>query len=104
MIALILFLLSAPVMAQCTLADAVSAARPGAVWVLRGDDYDGLEWQDSSKKRPSKTEVGAALAACEDADTLRFAQKRAARFTVKLSTATPTQKVNALILLMDLDK
>ena len=33
--------------------------RPGAVWVLAGDDYSGLTWLDDSPK-PTQAELDAA--------------------------------------------
>lgn len=33
----------------------LSAIRPGAAWVLNGDDYDGLTWLDDSPKPTRKT-------------------------------------------------
>jgi len=32
-------------MRRITLPDAIQSLRPGAQWVLRGDDYSGLEWK-----------------------------------------------------------
>ena len=37
----------------------LSAIRPGAVWALNGDEYDGLDWQDDSPK-PTFDEIVAA--------------------------------------------
>ena len=33
---------------------ALFVLRPGAEWVVRGDDYTGLEWLDSSHTKPTQ--------------------------------------------------
>jgi len=33
------------------------AIRPGAVWNLRGDTYDGLEWLDQTQSKPTLAEL-----------------------------------------------
>jgi hypothetical protein len=91
-------------LADCTTADAIGQLRPGAIWTLRGDTYDGLQWQDTSQTKPTRTQVENMLATCTVASLNREAAKRAARFNVKLSTATQAQKISALILLLDLDR
>jgi len=35
---------------------ALQALKPGAQWILRGDDYTGLEWLDS-EQQPTKQEI-----------------------------------------------
>ena len=40
-----------------TIPDALQACRPGAEWVLRGNEYDGLEWLDKVQTKPSFDEV-----------------------------------------------
>ena len=40
-----------------TIPDALQACRPGAEWVLRGNEYDGLEWLDKVQAKPSFDEV-----------------------------------------------
>jgi len=41
-----------------TKADALQVLRPGAEWVLRGDD---LEWLDQSQTEPTEAEIQAEL-------------------------------------------
>lgn len=36
---------------------ALAFLRPNAEWVLRGDDYDNLEWLDSEQSAPAWSEV-----------------------------------------------
>lgn len=37
----------------------LTVIRPGAVWSLNGDEYDGLDWQDDSPK-PTLAEIESA--------------------------------------------
>ena len=39
------------------LASALQELKPGAEWVLRGNEYSGLEWIDSSQTKPTETEL-----------------------------------------------
>jgi hypothetical protein len=48
-----------------TIPDALQALRPGAQWVLRGSDYDGLEWLDQVQSQPTEEEVNAKVARLE---------------------------------------
>lgn len=40
---------------------AIHSLRPGASWTLRGETYDGLEWQDAQQTMPTADEVAAAM-------------------------------------------
>ena len=40
-----------------TIPDALQVLRPGSEWVLRGNEYDGLEWLDTNVAKPSFDEV-----------------------------------------------
>ena len=51
--------------------DALQALKPGAEWVIRGDDYSGLEWMDSGQQ-PSKEEVEAKLIELDAAEPMRL--------------------------------
>jgi hypothetical protein len=48
--------------------DALISLRPGAEWVLRGDD---LEWLDSEQTEPSQAELSAEVLALADAEPMR---------------------------------
>ena len=39
------------------ISNALQACRPGAEWVLRGNEYSGLEWLDTKQTKPSFDEV-----------------------------------------------
>lgn len=48
-----------------TIPDALQALRPGAEWVLRGNEYAGLEWLDSTQQKPTEQEVNDEIARLE---------------------------------------
>ena len=50
---------------------ALQSLKPGARWVLRGEDYTGLEWLDSGQK-PTKTEVVDKIAELDAAEPMRL--------------------------------
>ena len=41
---------------------ALTSLRPGALWSLTGDSYDGLTWLDKTQIKPTKEEVEAEVA------------------------------------------
>lgn len=45
-----------------TIPDALQAIAPGAEWVLRGNEYSGLEWLDTKQAQPNEEEVNAEVA------------------------------------------
>ena len=51
---------------------ALQALKPGAQWVLRGTDYTGLEWLDSSQTQPTETEVNSKIASLDSAEAMRL--------------------------------
>ena len=51
---------------------ALIALKPGAQWTLRGNDYSGLEWLDSSQTKPTETEVNSKISALDLAETMRL--------------------------------
>ena len=55
-----------------TIADALLSLKPGAQWVLRGEDYSGLEWLDSSQTIPSETEVNNKIVELDNAEAERL--------------------------------
>jgi len=55
-----------------TIADALQSLKPGAQWTLRGSDYSGLEWLDSSQTKPTETEVNDKVTALDAAEPARL--------------------------------
>ena len=51
---------------------ALPLLRPGANWILRGDDYSGLEWLDSSQTKPTETEVNSKISELDNAEAMRL--------------------------------
>ena len=54
------------------IADALQSLKPGAEWVLRGSNYSGLEWLDSSQTKPTETEVTNKITALDAAEPMRL--------------------------------
>jgi SepF-like predicted cell division protein (DUF552 family) len=58
--------------------DAILSLRPGAEWVLRGDD---LEWLDQNQSQPSESEIAVELVRLQSiADLKAYQRKRAAEY------------------------
>ena len=55
-----------------TIPDALQALKPKALWTLRGKEYSGLEWQDSSQTKPTETEVTNKITALDAAEPMRL--------------------------------
>jgi hypothetical protein len=88
----------------CDIGEALQTLRPKAEWNLRGTDYSGIEWLDANQTKPTRAEIIDAITQCQSDLASRNTLKAQARFVIRNSTATATQKVDAVILLMDLDK
>jgi len=54
------------------IASALQALKPGAEWTLRGGDYSGLEWLDSSQTKPTETEVNSKISSLDSAEAMRL--------------------------------
>ena len=54
------------------LASALQSLKPGAEWVLRGNEYSGLEWLDSGQTKPTETEVNSKISALDSAEAMRL--------------------------------
>ena len=51
---------------------ALQSLKPRAQWNLRGDDYTGLEWLDSSQTKPTETEVNSKISELDNAEPMRL--------------------------------
>ena len=51
---------------------ALQALKPGAEWVLRGENYSGLEWLDSSQTKPTETEINSKISELDAAEPMRL--------------------------------
>ena len=54
------------------IASALLVLKPGAEWTLRGSDYSGLEWLDSSQTKPTETEVNSKISSLDLAEAMRL--------------------------------
>ena len=61
-----------------TKSQALISLRPGAQWVLRGDD---LEWMDTEQTKPTEAEITAEVARLQsEYDAAEYQRKRAAEY------------------------
>ena len=51
---------------------ALTALKPGAEWVLRGDNWSGLEWLDKKQACPTQKEVTDKIAEMDAAEGMRL--------------------------------
>jgi len=51
---------------------ALQALKPEAQWVLRGDNYSGLEWLDSTQTQPTETEIYSKISELDNAEPMRL--------------------------------
>jgi len=49
-------------MKKFEISDALLSLRPNSAWVVRGDEYIGIEWMDTETKKPTKKEVDKEIA------------------------------------------
>ena len=55
-----------------TIGQALQSLKPGAEWVLDGDDYSGLTWLDSSQTKPTETEINSKISSLDSAEAMRL--------------------------------
>ena len=55
-----------------TISDAIIELKPGADYILRGEDYSGLEWLDSSQTKPTETEINSKISELDAAEAMRL--------------------------------
>ena len=55
-----------------TISDALIELKPGADYILRGEDYSGLEWLDSSQTKPTETEISSKISELDAAEAMRL--------------------------------
>ena len=51
---------------------ALQELKPGATWNLRGEEYSGLEWLDSSQTKPTETEINDKIIELDNAEPMRL--------------------------------
>ena len=61
--------------------DALLRLTPGAQWVLRGDEYSGLEWLDTEQEKPIEDEIVQKVAELEYQEEINeYQRQRAAEY------------------------
>ena len=55
-----------------TISDVILILKPGAEWILRGEDFSGLEWLDISQTKPTETEVNSKISELDNAEPMRL--------------------------------
>lgn len=61
--------------------DALEKIRPGAEWILRGEDYSGLEWLDSEQDKPSEKELKRVVEEMQqDWDNYEYSRQRRSEY------------------------
>ena len=51
---------------------AISVLKPGADWILRGEEYSGLEWSDSVQTKPTETEINNKISELDSVEAMRL--------------------------------
>ena len=54
------------------IASALIALKPEAQWTLRGSDYSGLEWFDTSQTKPTETEINSKISELDSAEAMKL--------------------------------
>ena len=54
------------------ISSALLTLKPGAKWVLRGSDYSGLEWFDTSQTKPTETEINSKISELDSAEAMKL--------------------------------
>ena len=55
-----------------TISDAIIELKPGADYILRGEDYSDLEWLDSSQTKPTEIEISSKISELDAAEAMRL--------------------------------
>lgn len=88
--------------AQCNVADALNVLRPGAEWLLTGNNYGGITWLDAGQSKPSRQAVLDQIQLCLTTEQNNRNQMQNDIYNIRLSSNTADTKLNALIDLLRL--
>lgn len=100
---LLVLLISNTAYASCFTRDVLPVLRPGAQWSMKEDDYDSIMWF-SKQTIPSKDEVTQAIADCRVREAIERSQKDQAKIDLNSIVKTDTERINAIIKFLDLNK
>lgn len=98
------FLIATFSSAECRISDVLLTLRPNAEWVLYGDTTSGLQWLDKKQSRPTDLQINSAIATCQQAKTLDDSARAQAKIDLNSTTKTDTQRIDAIIKYLGLDK
>lgn len=63
------------------ISNALESLRPNSQWVLRGNEYTGLEWLDTLQSKPTESEINAEVARLQaDYQAKEYQRNRAAEY------------------------
>lgn len=63
------------------ISDALNKICPESEWILRGDEYSGLEWLDKNQDKPSEKKIKKIIKEIqEEWDSFDYARKRASEY------------------------
>ena len=51
---------------------ALQSLKPGTQWILRGEDYSGLEWHDTTETKPTEAEINNKISELDAAEPMRL--------------------------------
>ena len=64
-----------------TIIHALQSLRPGAQWVLNGETYEGLVWNDTVQTKPTQAEILAEIPRLQaEYDANEYQRQRAAEY------------------------
>ena len=55
-----------------TILEALKELKPEAIWSVSGNNYSDLNWQDSSKTKPTETEINTKISELDAAEPMRL--------------------------------
>lgn len=58
-----------------TILEALKELKPEAIWSVNGNNYSDLNWQDSSKTKPTETEINTKISDLDAAEPMRLLRK-----------------------------
>ena len=58
-----------------TILEALKELKPEAIWSVNGNNYSDINWQDSSKTKPTETEINTKISELDAAEPMRLLRK-----------------------------
>ena len=66
-----------------TILEALKELKPEAIWSVNGNNYSDLNWQDSSKTKPTEAEINAKISELDAAEPMRLLRKERNSLLIK---------------------